>query len=123
MCASLARCLKPGGRFVTVNCSPQPEAYLGRSFRTYGFDATVSEPLRNGAPIAWTFFLEDGETFDIENYFLDQAAHQAALGAAGFSEIGWPAPRLSPEGCAEFGRSFWADFLDDPPIAFIDCVR
>jgi toxoflavin synthase len=96
-CASLARRLKPGDRFATVNCSPQAEVYLGRSSRKYGFDATVSEPLRNGAPIARTFFSKDGETFDFENYFLEQAAHEAALGAAGFSEIGWPAPRLSPE--------------------------
>ena len=33
MCASLARCLKPGGRFVTVNCSPHADVYSGRSFR------------------------------------------------------------------------------------------
>lgn len=123
MCASLARCLKPSGRFLTVNCSPRAEVFLGRSFREYGFDATVSQPLRNGAPITWTFFLEDGESFGIENYFLDQAAHEAAFCAAGFSEMRWPAPQLSPEGCAEFGRPFWADFLDHPPIAFIECVK
>jgi toxoflavin synthase len=123
MCASLARCLKPGGRFVTVNCSPQADVFLGRSFRQYGFDATVSEPLRNGAPIAWSFFLEDGETFVIENYYQDRLTHEAAFRAVGLSEIAWPAPRLSPEGCAEFGRAFWADFLERSPIAFIECVR
>jgi SAM-dependent methyltransferase len=122
MCASLARCLKPGGGFVTVNCDPAgfaPE----RSYRKYGFEGQVSRPLRNGAPITLTFFLENGGTFEIENYFLDRATHEAALRAAGFSRIGWPTPRLSPEGRDALGGSFWEDFMDHPPMLFIDCVK
>ena len=91
--ASLARCLKPGGRFLTVNSSPLNDFISTRSYGKYGFDAQATVPLRAGAPITWTFFLEDGETFAIENYFLDQPTHEAAFRAAGFSEIDWPAPR------------------------------
>ncbi len=120
MCVSLARCLKPGGRFVSVNCSTSADFTHGRSYRKYGFDSKVSKPVRNGAPIVWNFFLEDGDAFSVENYFLDQPTYEAALRGAGFSEIGWPALRLSPEGGA---ASFWADFLDHPPIALIECVR
>lgn len=123
MCASLARCLKPGGRFVGVNCSPFADFTLGRSYRKYGLDAQVSQPLRDGSPIVWTFFLEGGDSFDVENYFHDQPTYVAALTAAGFGKIGWPALSLSPEGCAAFGRAFWADYLDHPPIALIECVK
>jgi SAM-dependent methyltransferase len=123
MCASLARALKPGGRFVTVNCSPHADVYSGRSFRQYGLDASVPQPLRNGAAITWSFFLDNGETFNIENYFLDPATQEAALRAAGFKDIVWPAPRLSPEGLSGFGREFWADFLNHPPIAFLECRK
>jgi SAM-dependent methyltransferase len=123
MCVSLARCLKPGGRLVSVNCGPFADFTLEGSYRKYGFDSQVSRPLRNGAPILWTFFLEDGDAFRVENYFLDQPKYEAAFRAAGFREIRWPALRLSPEGSADFGSPFWADFLQRPPIALIECVR
>jgi toxoflavin synthase len=123
MCDSLARCLRPGGRFVAVNSSPNADYLATRSYRKYGFDAQASGALHSGAPITWTFFLDDGASFAIENYFLDQGTHEAALRAAGFREVSWPAARLSPEGEAEFGRSFWSDFLDHPPIAFLECVK
>ncbi len=123
MCASLARCLKSGGRFVTVNCSPQADVYCGRSFGQYGFDARVEQPLRNGSAITWSFFLENGETFSIENYFLDPATQEAALRGAGFKEIVWPTPRLSPEGVSGFGPAFWTDFFAHPPIAFLECRK
>jgi hypothetical protein len=55
--------------------------------------------------------------------YLDVAAHEEAFRAAGFSEIHWYAPRLSPEGEAAFGRDFWATFLDYSPIVFIECVK
>jgi hypothetical protein len=86
------------------------------------FEARLAGEFGEGVPITWTFHLEDGP-FDIENYYLDVAAHEEAFRAAGFSEIHWYAPRLSPEGEAAFGRDFWATFLDYSPIVFIECVK
>ena len=53
---------------------------------------------------------------DIENYFLDVATHEEALRAAGFSDIRWHRPLLSPEGDAAYGREYWSDLLDHPPV-------
>jgi ubiquinone/menaquinone biosynthesis C-methylase UbiE len=123
MCDSIARCLKPGGRFLTVNSSPMLDFDPARSYRQYGFEAKVAGPLVEGAPIIWQVFLDDGGVFEIENYFLDRQIHEDAFRAAGFSEINWRPPRLSPEGEAQFGRDFWKPFLDHPTVAFIDCVK
>ena len=122
MSEGVARCLKPGGRFVTVNCSPKLDFRTAPSYRQYGFEARLAGAFAEGAPITWTFYLDDG-SFDIENYYLDVAAHEEAFRAAGFSEICWHAPRLSPEGEAAFGRDFWRTFLDYAPIVFIECVK
>lgn len=122
MCDAIARSLKPGGRFITVNSSPMLDFDPARSYRQYGFEAKISGPLREGAPIIWRIFLENG-SFEIENYFLDQQIHENALRAAGFREIIWRAPRVSPEGEASFGRDFWKPFLDYPTVAFIECVK
>ncbi len=123
MCAAVARCLKPGGRFVTVNSSPLLDFDPGRSYRQYGFEAKIHGGLREGAPIIWRIFLEDGTFFDIENYFLDKDIHEEAFHAAGFTKIIWHGPRLSPDGEIAFGRDFWKPFLDHPTIAFIECVK
>jgi hypothetical protein len=89
------------------------------SYRKYGFETSIVGKLREGLPITWTFFLEDG-SFKIENYFLDTAIHEQALRSAGFREIRWHKPRLSPEGEATYGRDFWRSFLDHSPIIFIE---
>ncbi len=105
MCEGIARCLKPGGRFVTVNCSPTLDFSTAPSYRKYGFETRVIGPFREGAPIAWKFYLPDG-TFEIENYHLEVPIHEDALRRAGFGEIRWHAPRLSPVGVAEQGHGF-----------------
>lgn len=78
MCSGIARCLGPGGRFVTVNCSPTLDFRVAPSYRKYGFETSVASGLCEGAPITWTFFLEDG-SFEIENYFLDAAIHEGGI--------------------------------------------
>ena len=122
MCSGIARCLKPGGRFVTVNGNPALEFPSAPSYRKYGFETSVNGKWQEGAPIKWTFYLE-GSSFAIENYHLDVLAHEEALRSAGFQEILWHAPRLSPEGEAATQRGFWTDFLAYPPITLIECLR
>ena len=120
MCRGIARCLKPGGRFVTVNCNPACDFPAVPSYRKYGFETSVVGPLREGAPITWTFYLEDGP-FAVENYFLSVEIHEQALRAAGFRNVLWHQPKLSPEGVSAYGRDYWSAPLDHPPMIFIEC--
>lgn len=122
MCQGVARAVRPGGRFVTVNCSPLLDFHTAPSFRKYGFETTIAPGPLAGAPITWTFHLDSGP-FSIENYFLDRDAHETALRSAGFREVRWHAARLSPAGAEQFGQEFWHDFLTASPIALIECVR
>jgi ubiquinone/menaquinone biosynthesis C-methylase UbiE len=122
MCVGIARCLNPGGRFVTVNSNPALEFPSAPSYRKYGFETSVTRKWQEGAPIKWTFYLEDS-SFDIENYYLDVAAHEGALRSAGFQEVHWHPPRLSDKGEAASGRDYWLDFLNHPPIILIECVK
>jgi ubiquinone/menaquinone biosynthesis C-methylase UbiE len=121
MCTGIARSLKPGGRFITVNSNPACDFPTAPSYRKYGFETSVVLPFYEGAPITWTFYLEDGP-FDIENYFLSVESHEVALRAAGFRDIRWHRPMLSPEAAAAYGHDYWSALLDYPPVIFIDCV-
>ena len=122
MTQGIARCLKPGGRFVTVNSNPALDFPTAPSYRKFGFETTIGGDFREGSPIKWTFYL-DGSCFDIENYYLDVAIHEAAFQAAGFRETRWHPPQFSPQGLAEFGGEFWLPFNTHPPVAFIECVK
>jgi len=122
MCDGVFRCLKPGGRFVTVNSSPALHYPSAPSYRQYGFETQVLGEFAEGVPITWRFFLEDG-AFEIENYFLDVAAHEEALLSAGFREVRWQLPQLSPQGIAEHGWDFWSSFMEHPPVIVIECFK
>lgn len=118
----LARSLRPGGRFVTVNGNPALTFPSAPSYRKYGFETSVRGRWQEGAPITWTFYLHDG-SFEIENYHLDSTTHETACRVAGFREIRWHPVELSPEGLSVHDQAFWSTFLDYPPIAFIECSR
>lgn len=122
MCNGIASALKPGGRFVTVNSSPALTFPTAPSYRKYGFETTVLGDWQEGAPIKWTFHLEDGP-FDLENYYLNVATHEAAFAQAGFSEVRWHTPQLSPSGLEDHDEQFWSILFGHPPVAFIECVK
>ena len=76
MCRTVARALRPGGRFVTANSNP-----AFPTGRSYGYSRRVVGELVEGAPIVLEFFLPDGsfEATQVlakhdENYMPPEAA-------------------------------------------------
>jgi SAM-dependent methyltransferase len=122
MCRSIACLLKPGGRFVTVNNNPDEPPEHFASGRAYGYDKRLRGELKEGAPIVWEFFLPDGP-IEVTNYYLSRGVMEDALRSAGLSAVRWHAPEVSPEGVSEYGREFWASFLEQPPVTLIECVK
>jgi ubiquinone/menaquinone biosynthesis C-methylase UbiE len=122
MCAAIARALKPGGRFVSVNNNPEDNVELFAEARKYGFSKSMPGAVREGAPIIFTI-LQDGGSFDITNYWLSTATHEEAFRAAGFREIRWHAPQVSAEGLATYDPGYWDSFVKNPPVIFLECRR
>jgi hypothetical protein len=115
------RALSEAGRTVPDgNSNPACDFPASPSYRKYGFEASVVGPFREGAPITRTFHLEDGP-LNVENYFLNVEIHEEALHAAGFRDVRWHQPMLSPAGDVGCGRDYWSTLLDHPPVIFIEC--
>jgi SAM-dependent methyltransferase len=122
MCVAVARALRPGGRFVTVNNNPDQAPEHFDATRKLGFIKTTPGKLQEGTPIVYTIFQDEG-SFDIRNYWQSTTTHEECLRAAGLGQIRWHRPEVSPEGRAAYGDDFWEPFLAHPPITFLECVR
>jgi len=121
MARAIHRGLKPGGRLVTVNNNPMQQVGSFASSRKYGFIKSVDGEPRNGSAILYIFD-QDGDEFVIENYHLDAEMHLSVFREAGFSDVKWHLPQLSPvESCTR--AEYWADFLRDPPIVLLSCTK
>ncbi len=119
---AIIRHLKPGGRFVTVNNNPRHALEHFASTHKYGFIKRAPGLLREGTPVDYVFFLEN-ESFAITNYHLSVATHEAVLRTAGFQQVTWRDPELSPEIGDATERQYWAEFLAHPPVIFLECKQ
>ena len=120
MCRTISAALEPGGRFVTVNNNPLHSPDRFEATRKYGFIKSVTEALRPGTPITYTIF-QDGGSFSFDNYYLSPEAHERALEKAGFRDIEWLQPRLSPAWSGD--ATYWDTLFEDPPVVFLRCSK
>lgn len=122
MCQAVARNLKAGCRFVTINSNPDFPAGHNHMIKKYGMEKIGAGEQSEGTPYNWRFYLTD-KSFEITNYYLSTSTHDWALRTAGFRDIRYHPLRVSPAGEKEFGKEFWRELLEYPPVVVIECVK
>jgi SAM-dependent methyltransferase len=122
MCRSIARQLPPGGRFVTLNENPDQPAERYGGYLRYGFSKSVVPPRVEGSPISYAM-VSGRELFRFEAYHYERRTYEQALIGAGFSDIQWCALELDPQGAAAHGSDWFAEYLGNPPVTGLTCVR
>jgi len=60
-------------------------------------------------------------TLTVASVVPDSEATERELRAAGFRDVRWHQPTLSPEGASAYGRDYWSALLDHPQVIFIEC--
>lgn len=122
MCQAIERHLVPGGRLCSINNDNEdPPEHLNDT-RKYGFVKSAPEPIFEGDPITWTFFLDDRSVV-VENYYLNRATYAWAFEAANLQSLRFHAPRLAPAAIKDGDAEFWAAFLKHPPAVFIEASK
>ncbi|RFU39938.1 class I SAM-dependent methyltransferase [Actinomadura logoneensis] len=121
LCATAARALRPGGRFVTLPIHPCFRSGAV-SYAPYGFRMTAVEPLADGSPVSLNLRF-NGRDHDITARYWSRAALEDALREAGFTSPRFSDPVVSEEGIAEHGAAFWNDYLAHPHTVIIDCRK
>jgi len=122
--ASIARHLRPGGRFIGINNNPAHDPARYEATRPFGFIKTLAPgaSLTNGTPITYTFYQGD-HSFCFDNFYLDPAAHASVLAAAGLVDFTWHPLQLSPSRPSDSASLPWSEFLSDAPVLCFSATR
>ncbi len=120
MCANIAQHLRTRGRFVTLNENPDqpPEHFAG--YEQYGFNKTLEPPLRDGARITY-WMIAGRDMFRIRAHWFSRATYERVLTASGFRSVTWHPLLLDPAGIAAYGREYWQEYLENPPVVGLEC--
>ena len=127
MCKVLHANLKPGGKLLSMNDNPEllPDSETG--YAAYGKTKRINGPAEDGAKLTVTWVVPDAQgrpehlAFDCR-YFTREAL-EWALAGAGFVDIRIHRPEVSPEGLETFGEQYWARFLENPLLVFIEASK
>ena len=113
--------LRAGGRFVSSFYEPQP-SQVSQRLEKYGLTFSMPEPLQEG-----NFFhmivRTDDEPLTFQDYYYPRATYEWAFRTAGFQEIRWHSPMVSPEGLQKFGQEFWQDYVENQVSIYLECVK
>lgn len=124
MCRSIADNLRPGGRFVTYQLNPafarQADYYL-----KYGTEMSLDPDaaLADGDGVIFRINVPGFRSPELTIYYWSRVMLDDALRAAGFGEIRWIMPELSPEASQGPDPQQWQDYLNAPLCVVIECVK
>jgi ubiquinone/menaquinone biosynthesis C-methylase UbiE len=121
MCGVIAKHLKPGGRFVTINNNPDCK-YPEMSMRKYGFER-IQKGFNDGDEVIYQLYLPDESHVDLTNYHLSKQMHERCFKAAGLTNINWYNMEISEEGASLFEETHWQDLLKCEPVIGISCIK
>ena len=107
ICRNIALNLKEGGRFVAFNENPYYPLHAGRK---YDVEAKAIGPIRDGVEIRRTHFRDGVAGISISHFHYEPATYEAALRAAGLSDIEWKPFVKGPEADRGFSPGYWDDF-------------
>lgn len=120
MCQTVARHLKPGGRFVgTVPNSKHNPATFDRR---YGVFLNWTGPMKDGDEYSFTLYISDPPVH-LRCHYWQVETYMTELERAGLSDpklVDW---RVSQEGMTKYGPEFWNGWTSNPVSVFITAQR
>ena len=119
MCRSMLRALAPGGRLVSICLNPEINLTDPSYYHPYGFE--MASRGGEGAEAMMTSVMPE-MPFAIKTYAWSRATYEGALTEAGFRDIRWHAPAISPAGLEKLGSDHWRAYLRQPHAAIFDCM-
>jgi len=123
MCRAIAKNIQSGGRFITYILNPNL-ARVPNYYQEYGLNVNFqSQTPYDGEPVPFSVTLGGMTTPEIMAYRWDKETINSILRDAGFDDIQWVEPKLSPEGVALQGADYYATYMKQPHAVLLTCVK
>lgn len=121
MCARIADCLRPGGRFVAINENPEQSEAPEPGYAQYGFDKRFAQPRRDGSLIDYSM-VSGRQLMRFSVWYYTRDTYESALRDAGFSTVSWLPLQLDAAGIDEYGAEYWQAYMNNPPVLCLEAV-
>jgi toxoflavin synthase len=114
MCRAAFRNLKTGGVFLVLddNVFLSPENYA--LTEKYGFRKETEGALVEGAKIVYTIPVDEDDVIVVQETYFSKQTWENCVKNAGFRDVTWHTPQISPEGLEKLGAAYWKDMVDMP---------
>ncbi|HYF61805.1 MAG TPA: class I SAM-dependent methyltransferase [Herpetosiphonaceae bacterium] len=122
MAQSIARHLKPGGRFVSYQLSPVPLP-SNEYYEHYGLSFNLPETFGDGQVFSFKALLGDTWSPPLTVHYWSREALTAALERAGLADVRWDSPTLNPQGRDAPNPEHWQAYLDHPHCLVLSAVK
>jgi len=123
ICHSIARNLKLGSRLVTYQLNPALPTIEGY-FEKYGIYLNPTPCLQNGEKLAMRLRLKDIAPPEVFIYRWDKETIEEALRLAGFGQIQWHMPQLSPAyQNSTHPSDYFDDYLTHPHAVILEATK
>ena len=122
MAGAIARHLRPGGRFITYQLSPDLPAQ-GDYYEAYGLRLNLPETFSDGQAFSFMVLMGGAWTPPLTIHYWSRAAISGALERAGLTNIQWAASTLNPQGRDPQNPDHWQPYLDLPYCMMLSASR
>ncbi|MFG2525139.1 class I SAM-dependent methyltransferase [Streptomyces sp. NPDC048527] len=127
MCQTIARHLRPGGRFAGVLPNPDYD-YLRPLDRNYVASFGCPEGLTLGEPVprdgaAFRFTLDLTTPLSIVQYYWSAKSYREALEGAGLRDVRLVPSAASEKGIEKFGEVYWKTWDNNPMYVVVLATR
>jgi 2-polyprenyl-3-methyl-5-hydroxy-6-metoxy-1,4-benzoquinol methylase len=122
MCQRIAQHIRPGGHLVTYVLNSTPCA-IPDYYQKYGVNVMATSTLHDGDVYSFAVQTQNGWLPPITVYYWSQTALEQALQQAGFVDIRWQNPDVSPAGREQYGADYWQAYLDCPHCVLVTATK
>jgi SAM-dependent methyltransferase len=112
--------LADGGEFLVLTQNPA-FSFAGPNATKYGFTFVELGLVPLGRRVRIVVDLRPPVSF--ETFIIDAPVYERVLKSVGFRDIKWVPMHVPRDAVRKYGLEYWEDFLANPPLAMLRCLR
>jgi len=115
-CAAIYKHLRPGGRFVGYNESPDNAIENYDKYKKYGFYKSTTKDRKEGDITTYHFTNLDGQEYHVDTYYYSKDTYKNVFQKCGFMGLEWCGPWADEFAHIDYDENYWNYLIENPPM-------